>query len=198
MAVTIKIDEEQIAKEIVRRLEKEYRKQLVYADNMLKHEFEKLYDQIIDQYYTYVTQYYYRHEVGKGTGNGLNLYRASDMHMDIGGGKFDDDFVFGLNENDMEGYKYSTPEQVLENVMSGWRRTSHDYTGWYTGTTSEEIKTDVNGNPYYVTTFRAKDVEVCGMYFSGTPYEILEQIKAVELVEKYRYKLFIQAVNSAM
>lgn len=164
MAVTIKIDEEQLIKDIVKSIEKACKNQLDHADNTLKHEFEKLYDQIIDQYYTYVTQYYYRHEVGKGTGNGLNLYRASDMHMDIGGGKFDDDFVFGLNENDMDGYKYSTPEQVLENVMSGWRR-------------------EVGG----ITTFRAKDVEFCGRYFSGTPYEILEQIKDAEIVIKYRF-----------
>lgn len=175
MAVTIKIDKEQLVKDIMKDIEKKCQKQLVYADNMLKHEFEKLYDQIIDQYYTYVTQYYYRHDVGKGTGNGLNLYRASDMHMDIGGGKFNDDFVFGLNENDMEGYKYSTPEQVLENVMSGWRR-------------------EVGG----ITTFRAKDVEVCGMYFSGTPYEILEQIEVAEVVERYRYKLFIEAIGSQL
>ena len=33
------------------------------------------------------------------------------------------------------------------------------------------------------------------MYFSGTPFEILGQIQQEKIVEKYRYKLFIQAIN---
>lgn len=198
MAIKLEIDKKQIVREITKRFEKEYEKQLKFADKMLTHEFEKLYDQIIDQYYTYVTQYYYRHDVGKGTGNGVNLYRASNMHMAIGGGKLDDDFIFGLDDSKLDTKRYNTTaEQVLENVMDGWRRTSHDYTGWYSGNTNEEVKTDKNGNPYYVSKFTAK-VEFCGIYFSGTPDEILEQIDATGIVEQYRYKMFIQAVNSTM
>ena len=120
------------------------------------------------------------------------------MHMAIGGGKLDDDFIFGLDDSKLDTKRYNTTaEQVLDNVMSGWRRTSHDYTGWYSGNTNEEVKTDKNGNPYYVSKFTAK-VEFCGIYFSGTPDEILEQIDATGIVEQYRYKMFIQAVNSTM
>lgn len=197
MAIKIEIDKKKIAKEITKRLEKEYKKQLNFADEMLTQEFEKLYEQIIDQYYTYVTQYYYRHDhIGKGTGNGENLYRAGNMHMAIGGGKLSDNFVFDLDESQLgtKHYKISA-EQVLDNVMSGWRRTSHDYTGWYSGNTNEEVKTDKNGNPYYVSKFTAK-VEFCGMSFSGTPNEILEQIDVANIVQQYRYELFIQAVSA--
>ena len=196
MAIKIEIDEKKLAQQIMNSIEKQCRNQLLYADGVINNEFEKLYEQIIDQYYSYVTQYYYRHDVGKGTGNGVNLYRASNMHMVNGSGKFDDDFIFGLDNSELHTKKYkTTAEQVLENVMNGWRRTSHDYTGWYSGTATEEIKTDKNGNPYYVSKFTA-NVEFCGLHFSGTPNEIIEQIQNSGIVEKYRYKLFMEAIGS--
>lgn len=198
MAAKLKFDEEKIAQELMRRIEKRCKNQLLYADKMLEQEFKKLYEQIIDQYYTYVTQYYYRHDVGKGTGNGVNLYRASNMRMENGSGRFDDNFIFGLDDSELHTKKYkTTAEQVLENVMDGWRRTSHDYTGWYSGTTTEEIKTDKNGNPYYVSKFTAK-VEFCGMSFSGTPNEIIDQIDAAGIVEQYRFELFMKAINNSV
>lgn len=172
MAIKIEIDEKKLAQQIMNSIEKQCRNQLLYADSVLNNEFEKLYEQIIDQYYTYETQYYYRHDVGKGTGNGVNLYRASNMHMAIGSGKFNDNFIFGLDDNQLDTKRYkTTAEQVLENVMYGWRR-------------------EVNG----INTFIAS-VEFCGMYFSGTPYEIIKQIQDTEIVEKYRYKLFMEAIG---
>lgn len=168
--VGIQLNKEQLVKDIMKEIERKCKKQLSLADDKLIQEFTKMYEQMIDQYYTYVTQYYYRHETGKGTGTGMNLYRASDMHMDIGGGHFIDNIVFNLNENEMEEYKTTSIEQVLENVMNGWRR-------------------EVGG----VNTFIA-NVEFCGMYFSGTPNEILDQIQASGIIEQYRYKIFIEAV----
>lgn len=47
----------------------------------LKREIEKLYDKYLDQFYAYRTTSYYRHGTGKGTGTGINLYRANDIKI---------------------------------------------------------------------------------------------------------------------
>lgn len=77
------------------------------AVKKLKREAEKMYDQFIDQFYKYRTTSYYRHDVGKGTGTGMNLYRAQDFK--INKFMYEDyelsELIINFNSEDMAEYK---------------------------------------------------------------------------------------------
>lgn len=143
----------------------------IYKDEML------MYDECIEQYYTYKTTSYRRHEVGKGTGTGINLYRSNNFklktHMVEGVlapvelprwiDAYDE-----VNANDMDGYKPwkdqegnlhpVDKEAILQYVLEGWR-----------GVASPEGK-------FGSTTMRWT-ANVVSRYlgsFKGTPDEIFE------------------------
>ena len=83
------------------------------------------FDKCIDNFYLYKTTSYYRHEVGVGTGNGINLYRANQFRVNYSG-KYAKSIHFGWNGNDMDGYKLHgvgsvDREHVLDSVMNGIR-----------------------------------------------------------------------------
>ena len=170
------------------KLENKMNKVVAEADAKIIQEFNKMYEDMIDQYYTYRTKYYYRHDAGKGTGIGLNLYRARDMRIEYGT-MLDDYFIFGLAESEMEGYKHTSIEQVLENVMKGWRRVSEDYT--YAPLTGISKKKDKNGNVYCTERFEAS-VNFLGHILTGTPIEILLEIIQSNIVKKYRLEYFLK------
>lgn len=101
-------------------------------------EGSKIFDQCIDQFYMYETLSYYRHEVGRGTGTGWNLYLANGFKK-----KYHDGYVVsftsGWDSTDMAPYKSwkdrdgsyhpVTTRYVLNNVMNGIRGLEDEYVG---------------------------------------------------------------------
>ena len=84
------------------------------------------FDKCIDDFYSYETRFYYRHESGRGTGNGINLYRANKFRVNYSG-KNAKSIHFGWNGNDMASYRSLSrvgsvdKEHVLDSVMNGIR-----------------------------------------------------------------------------
>lgn len=124
---------------------------LEFMDDLWK-DLHLLFDKCIDQYYKYTTRRYYRHDVGRGTGTGSNLYRAIDE-------KYSGYTLrLKISSSDMAGYKpYKDKEgsehsvdagYVLNNVMSGIRglpysasRYGGDSMSW-----SASVSTNLFGN----------------------------------------------------
>lgn len=84
------------------------------------------FDKCIDDFYMYETRRYYRHEVGRGTGTGWNLYLANQFRVNYSG-KNAKSIHFGWNGNDMATYKSLSKggtvsrDHVLDSVMNGIR-----------------------------------------------------------------------------
>ena len=101
-----------------------------YTYKVLEKEAQNMYDTFIEQYYYYETTSYYRHNAGVGTGWGDNLYYgrigkgASGINM-VKTGSVKDFDIYTLYTNfsgeHMEGYRYNTPDEVLEQVIGGIR-----------------------------------------------------------------------------
>jgi len=99
-------------------------------------EASNIFDSCIDQFYLYQTKSYRRHEVGKGTGTGINLYRANQIHLNYKGGELTS-FYIEINADNMAPYKsYKNGEgrrklvsakYVLDNVMKGIRGLEDEY-----------------------------------------------------------------------
>ena len=97
----------------------------------------RIFDECIDQFYKYKTRSYHRHETGKGTRTGINLYRASQFKLNYGADEHVFSFYFGWNGDDMDSYKPwkdrdgnihpVDKEYVLDNVMSGIRGLEDEY-----------------------------------------------------------------------
>ena len=85
-----------------------------------------IFDRCIDQYYRYETTSYYRHETGKGSGTGVNLYRANQMqHIQNG---IRDMLVLGWDGSDVAAYKSKiNPDYVMDNVANGIRGVEDAY-----------------------------------------------------------------------
>ena len=83
----------------------------------LKKEASKMYNKLIEEYYTYKTESYIRHGQSEpGTGTGENLYRANNIH--IQGRTLILDTNYKLMES---GYDRHGRDTVLEMVKSGQR-----------------------------------------------------------------------------
>ena len=84
------------------------------------------FDKCIDDFYMYETRKYYRHEVGRGTGTGWNLYLANQFRVNYFG-KIAKSIHFGWNGDDMYLYKSLSKgasvsrDHVLDSVMNGIR-----------------------------------------------------------------------------
>ena len=91
----------------------------------------------IDQFYLYETKSYYRHKTGRGTGEGENLYQASDFRLVKGGNGHIAGAYLGWHSGNMSPYKpwkdkkgkYHTvsTDYVLGLVMNGIRGLDDDY-----------------------------------------------------------------------
>lgn len=114
---------EKIKKRYVKALDetKEIMRDTTYLDLV------KIFDNSIDEFYRYQTVQYSRHGEGRGTGRGINLYRANQIKKT---GKYGLSVKF--DSTDMEGYRpyhinsseeniYVDKEFVLDNVFSGIR-----------------------------------------------------------------------------
>lgn len=86
----------------------------------------EIFDKCIDQYYFYKTRSYYRHETGRGTRTGANLYRANQIHLNRKGREIVG-FHIGWDVDDMSSYKRVSSAYVLDNVMDGIRGVADEY-----------------------------------------------------------------------
>ena len=85
----------------------------------------KTFEKCIDDFYSYPTKYYYRHEVGRGTKTGWNLYLANQTQV-IYQGDIAQGIIFGWDGTDMLPYHLSkgkaiSAEHVIDSVMDGIR-----------------------------------------------------------------------------
>jgi len=104
-------------------------------------EASKMYDSFIDQFYSYKTKSYIRHdETRPGTRVGINLYRANDIRFSLNNFELD----LNINSNDMDGlYEHHKPSQVLKYVLSGHRFKLGDIDDQWRGSfKGKYIKTD--------------------------------------------------------
>ena len=117
----------------VQKFKTDTRKALNYTAEEIYKDAITTFDKCIDQFYVYETQSYYRHEVGRGTRNGINLYRANNTRIDYSGRSINGIYV-GWNGKDMSPYKplsvgkgdnkkivNVSTEHVLDSVMNGIR-----------------------------------------------------------------------------
>ena len=85
----------------------------------------KTFEKCIDEFYKYKTKSYYRHEVGRGTKSGWNLYLANQMEV-VYKGNVVNYMILGWDGTEMLPYFLSkgkpvSTEHVLDSVMKGVR-----------------------------------------------------------------------------
>lgn len=151
----------------------------------------KMFDQCIDEFYKYQTRSYYRHETGRGTGTGWNLYLANGFKKVYSNGRVVG-FISGWDSTNMLPYKSwrdrngvyhpVTTEYVLNNTMNGIRGLEDEYVdrgyGTYDNHWSATVNSSLFGNLY------------------GTPKEIFDVFDrtwkdvAIILNKKYRREAF--------
>lgn len=148
------------------------------ADDLYKEAYQ-IFDKCMDQFYEYKTRSYYRHDVGRGTGTGMNLYRASQFRINYGADRHVKSLHIGWNELDMHPYKpwrdgdggihRVDKKYVMENVMKGLRGFEEEYIGvGFTPTEDSEYSNNWNWSA---------SVSTKKNYFGnleGTPNEIFE------------------------
>ena len=105
------------------------------VNKKLYQEAKEMFYSFIDQFYSYKTKSYVRHDQpGPGTGKGVNLYFATQIKM-IAGKR--PKLVVAFDASDMEGgYQYDDKETVLDMVMGGVRFPNERAMYWkgsYTG-----------------------------------------------------------------
>ena len=105
-------------------------KELNKANEEILEEAKRMYDVFIDQYYKYKTTSYYRHDVGIGTGTGMNLYRAQDFGFDtVTIDEYQDRGIIAnlknvkikYNPNSMAKYRKFPRARVLDMIINGIR-----------------------------------------------------------------------------
>jgi len=154
-------------------------------------EGSKMFEQCIDEFYRYKTLSYYRHEVGRGTCTGWNLYLANGFKKIYKNGRVVG-FLSGWDHTDMLPYKSwkdrdgnyhpVSREYVLKNVMNGIRGLEDEYVdhgyGSYDNHWSATISSPLFGE------------------LSGTPEKIFEKFDntwrdvAKKINRKYRREAF--------
>lgn len=151
----------------------------------------KMFDKCIDQFYEYQTRSYYRHEVGRGTGTGWNLYLANRFKKVYHKGRVVG-FTSGWDATDMMPYKSwrdrngnyhpISTEYVLNNVMNGIRGLEDEYVNRGYGTYDNHWSATINSSLFGT--------------LSGTPEEIFKVFDdtwkevATRLNNKYRREAF--------
>lgn len=132
-----------LEKRIEKRIEKKTEQLLKQFDketdqiwnNSINNTFEelyteayKMYDKLIDDFYLYKTKSYIRHgETRPGTQMGSNLYRGQQIKLTPG---FIPSLSISFSGKDMEKYRHSSPDEVLDMVMNGIRGVPSK--GWWT------------------------------------------------------------------
>ena len=94
------------------------------TNNIMRKEVIDMYKTLITQFYEYRTVRYIRHgEPFAGTQEGTNLYAGGDKHkITIKNEKSSPQLHIKISSEGMEGgYRYDTPEHVLDCVLHGIR-----------------------------------------------------------------------------
>lgn len=149
------------------------------AEEMTR-DLRNLYEKYIDDYYGYVTKSYYRHEVGKGTGNGVNLYRG-DM---ISYNKSAKQITIRIKGDQMSPYRKFPADSVLDMIGNGIRPMGvvngrFNSTRWESSYESDYFNTSATLN-------KAMDAYVAESPIIG--YKIAKKhISAIKASGKYKY-----------
>ena len=111
----------------------------------------KMYDSLIDQFYSYKTKSYIRHgETRPGTQMGTNLYRGQQFMLTPG---FIPQLTIDFSGEDMENYQHNSADEVLSMVMRGirgvpskgwWSTWKGSYNGKYFSVNGVDVVTAFN------------------------------------------------------
>ena len=174
--------------------------------------FGKVFDKMIDQYYEYKTKRYYRHETGRGTGTGVNLYRAYHAKFKEGFDKntfgylIDAEELSGEDEkkkeddkiikNEMEPYKslngtVQPPGPILEYIMEGGRSMPP-----FTHIGASYIQAAIQRSPNYPTSWAPNFNDELFGHISGQPYKALKD--AIKEVPEVLKNYFWQEANARL
>lgn len=166
MPYSFKKQAEKGAKNYLKKIEKVVDAAVTLTAEQITKDLSDTFDKCIDDFYLYETTSYYRHEVGKGTGTGWNLYLANRFKVNYSG-KNAKSIHFGWSNADrlMGSYKIKNEQQgiehVIDSVMNG-------------------IRFDGDGSNYYPTMTWTLSSPISTEYFGiikgGTPNSIFEQI----------------------
>jgi len=172
----MKKTKEKMTKKITEVVVEELKNALDKTATELCKDMSEIFDKCIDRFYEYETQKYYRHETGRGTGTGMNLYRANQFRLNYGSDGHIKSVHIGWNSDKMEPYKSwkdaegnSHPvstSYVLNNVMNGIRGLEDEYM--------------VKGFALYPNHWTVDGLKTKKNYFgtlSGTPNEIFGDIE---------------------
>jgi hypothetical protein len=166
----------QLTKKITEQVVEDLKTALDKTANELCKDMSEIFDKCIDKFYEYETRKYYRHETGRGTGTGMNLYRANQFKLNYGSDGHVKSIHMGWNANDMAPYKSWKDREgnyhpvgadyVLRNVMNGIRGLEDDYIE--------------NGFASYNNHWTVNNLKTKRNYFgelSGTPNEIFKNVE---------------------
>lgn len=137
-------------KENMKKAKKDFERIIWNINKELKSETSKMYDSLIDQFYSYHTTSYIRHGQTKpGTENGLSLYRANSITT--GGSYKNPTLIIDINSRDMNvDHQYDTDSKVLDYVMYGIRFPYFSPMSWKEGGSYKGKYFNYTGTPLHV------------------------------------------------
>lgn len=192
-ATFLKKAKEEYTRSVTKEIIKTARKAVDETGEILYKELFQTFDKCIDKFYEYETRRYYRHETGRGTGTGMNLYRASQFRINYDSNDHVKSIHVGWNANDMAPYKSwkdkdgelhpVNADYVLKNVMKGIRGLEDEYADRGFGSYNNHWSVDSLSTKYFGT-------------LSGTPDKIFDDIE--KQWKKVRKRLFQERLNKRM
>lgn len=109
-------------KQLMVTVDKDFLKCARKTNKLMFKEVDNMYHTLIETFYEYHTVWYIRHEeVWPGTEHGENLFKGSRFKMDQDNRISPRLYVEFSGANMDGGYKFHTPDQVLNYVMNGVR-----------------------------------------------------------------------------
>lgn len=192
-ATFLKKAKEKYTRNVTKEIIKTARKAVDETGEILYKELFQTFDKCIDKFYEYETRRYFRHETGRGTGTGMNLYRASQFRINYDSDDHVKSIHVGWNANDMAPYESwkdkdgelhpVNADYVLKRVMSGIRGLEDEYADRGFGSYDNHWSVDSLSTKYFGT-------------LSGTPDKIFDDIE--KQWKKVRKRLFQERLNERM
>lgn len=183
---------EKLTKKITDEIVEDLKNVLDKTATELCKDMSEIFDKCIDEFYKYETRSYYRHDTGRGTGTGMNLYRANQFRVKYDSDNHAKSIHIGWNANDMTPYKSWKDKDgnyhpvsatyVLNNTMRGIRGLEDEYVN--------------SGYAPYDNHWTVNDLKTRRNYFgtlSGTPDEIFENVE--RQWKTVRQKVFDKYMN---
>lgn len=192
-ATLLKKAKEKMIKKITEEVIEESKMALDKTAVELCKDMSEIFDKCIDKFYEYKTESYYRHETGRGTSTGMNLYRANQFRVNYGTDGHVKSVHIGWNANDMAPYRSWKDEDgiyhpvsadyVLKNTMNGIRGLEDEYVN--------------KGFAPYNNHWTVNSLITKRNYFgelSGTPNKIFKDV--VDKWKTVRKEVFDRHINS--